>query len=191
MFYSLFILNLLLLFFSFLCDFVQLEMSVTKVPLSFRDWWDDFETPFRSHRLLDQEFGTGLRRDDLLSSLWSGTPSLLRSGYIRPWRTNDIKRQGSGSTLNVDNDKFQVILDVQQFTPSEITVKTSKEFVVVEGKHEEKADEHGYAFENSNAVKIHVNSIFYLSFSVSFHANSHVNTHCHVSFYHFIISELQ
>lgn len=121
--------------------FNQIEMSM--VPLSFRDWWDDFDRPFRSSRLLDQEFGTGLRRDDLLSSLWSGTPSLLRSGYIRPWRSNDLKRESSGSTLNVDSDKFQVILDVQQFTPNEITVKTTDKFVVVEGKHEEKADEHG------------------------------------------------
>lgn len=124
-----------------ICFFCNLEMSI--VPLSFRDWWEDFDRPFRSHRLIDQEFGTGLRRDDLLSSLWSGTPSLLRSGYIRPWRSNNLKREGSGSTLNVDNDKFQVILDVQQFTPNEITVKTTDKFVVVEGKHEEKADEHG------------------------------------------------
>lgn len=138
-------------------------MSV--VPLSFRDWWDDFDRPFRSSRLLDQDFGlgkfnaeiaerlqdrmnndspcAGLRRDDLLSSLWNPSPSVTRSGYIRPWRSNDLKRQGSGSTLNVDNDKFQVILDVQQFTPSEITVKTTDKFIVVEGKHEEKADEHG------------------------------------------------
>lgn len=118
-----------------------LDMSM--VPLSFRDWWDDFDRPFRSSRLLDQEFGTGLRRDDLLSSMWSGQPSLLRSGYIRPWRQNNLKRESSGSTLNVDSDKFQVILDVQQFTPNEITVKTTDKFVVVEGKHEEKADEHG------------------------------------------------
>jgi len=120
-------------------------MSV--VPLSFRDWWDDFsafDRPFRSSRLLDQEFGTGLRRDDLLSSFWNPTPSVLRSGYVRPWRSNNLKREESGSTLNVDNDKFQVILDVQQFTPNEITVKTTEKFVVVEGKHEEKADEHGY-----------------------------------------------
>lgn len=92
---------------------------------------------------MDQDFGIGLRRDDLLSSLWNPTPSLLRSGYVRPWRTNNLQRESSGSTLNVDNDKFQVILDVQQFTPNEITVKTTDKFVVVEGKHEEKADEHG------------------------------------------------
>lgn len=39
---------------------------------------------------------------------------------------------------------FQVILDVQQFTPNEITVKTTEKHIIVEGKHEEKADEHGY-----------------------------------------------
>ena len=38
----------------------------------------------------------------------------------------------------------QVVLDVQQFSPSEITVKTSDNTVIVEAKHEEKQDEHGY-----------------------------------------------
>lgn len=38
----------------------------------------------------------------------------------------------------------QVILDVQQFAPSEIVVKTVNNNVIVEGKHEEKQDEHGY-----------------------------------------------
>lgn len=35
-------------------------------------------------------------------------------------------------------------LDVQQFKPKEITVKTKDNFVIVEGKHEEQQDEHGY-----------------------------------------------
>jgi len=35
-------------------------------------------------------------------------------------------------------------LDVQQFKPDEITVKTVNNFVVVEGKHEERQDEHGF-----------------------------------------------
>lgn len=117
-------------------------MSV--VPLSFKDWWADWDSSLRSSRLLDQEFGTGLRRDDLLSSFWNPTPSVLRSGYVRPWRTNtSLQRQTSGSTLNVEDDKFQVILDVQQFSPNEITVKTTDKYIIVEGKHEEKADEHG------------------------------------------------
>lgn len=38
----------------------------------------------------------------------------------------------------------QVILDVQQFSPDEIVVKTVDNNVIVEAKHEEKKDEHGY-----------------------------------------------
>lgn len=37
-----------------------------------------------------------------------------------------------------------MILDVQQFSPDEISVKTVDNQVVVEAKHEEKQDEHGY-----------------------------------------------
>ncbi|KXJ78067.1 hypothetical protein RP20_CCG005665 [Aedes albopictus] len=116
------------------------------VPMMFRDWWDDFDSPLRSSRLLDQHFGTGLRADDLFSSLSTRTPTspLLRSGYYRPWRNTALTRQDSGSTLNLDKDKYQIILDVQQFTPEEITVKTTDKYVVVEGKHEEKQDEHGF-----------------------------------------------
>lgn len=33
---------------------------------------------------------------------------------------------------------------MQQFKPDEITVKTTDEHIIVEGKHEEKADEHGH-----------------------------------------------
>jgi crystallin alpha B len=39
---------------------------------------------------------------------------------------------------------FQVNLDVQQFKPSELTLKTVNDYVVVEGKHEERQDEHGF-----------------------------------------------
>lgn len=105
------------------------------VPLMFRDWWEDFDRPLR---LFDQNFGLGLRHDDLFH------PSLHRSsGYLRPWRL--LPRQDSGtSSVQVDKEKFQVILDVQQFTPGEITVKVVDNFVTVEGKHEEKQDEHGF-----------------------------------------------
>lgn len=35
-------------------------------------------------------------------------------------------------------------MDVQQFNPNEITVKTVDNCIIVEGKHDEKQDEHGY-----------------------------------------------
>ena len=41
-------------------------------------------------------------------------------------------------------DGFQICVDVQQFNPNEITVKTVDNFVVIEGKHEEREDEHGF-----------------------------------------------
>lgn len=37
-----------------------------------------------------------------------------------------------------------MILDVQQFTPNEITVKCTDKHIIVEGKHDERADEHGH-----------------------------------------------
>lgn len=44
-----------------------------------------------------------------------------------------------------DKDKYEVSVDVQQFAPEEIAVKTfGDNTIVVEGKHEERPDQHGY-----------------------------------------------
>lgn len=82
---------------------------MSSVPLTFRDWWIDDDMFFsRPSRLMDQQFGLGLRRDDLLNSLES-TLSSYRRPYIRPWRTaNALQKQDSGSTIQQDKDKFQV-----------------------------------------------------------------------------------
>ncbi len=106
------------------------------IPTMFRDWWDDFDRP---SRLMDQHFGMGLTRDDLLHTL--SVPSFR--GYFRPWR-NLMEQTGGVSKVQSDKDKFQVIIDVQQFRPEEITVKTVDNSIIVEAKHEEKKDEHGY-----------------------------------------------
>lgn len=81
------------------------------VPLLFRDWWDDDDFYHRPSRLLDQQFGLGLKRDDLLNSLSSMPRRSRLSNYIRPWATapTDLTRQDSGSTIQQDKDKFQVI----------------------------------------------------------------------------------
>lgn len=124
--------------------------KMSNVPMLFRDWWDEYDQEFdsfrrpRTSRLIDQHFGTALRRNDLLSSFANThIGSQPRSPYFRPWGAQ-LSRQDSGSTVNVEKDKFEIILDVQQFTPNEITVKTNDKFIVVEGKHEEKQDEHGF-----------------------------------------------
>ncbi|XP_011198115.2 heat shock protein 23 [Bactrocera dorsalis] len=44
----------------------------------------------------------------------------------------------------IGKDGFQASMDVQQFKPSELTVKVVDDHIVVEGKHEEREDDHGY-----------------------------------------------
>lgn len=48
-----------------------------------------------------------------------------------------------GSTIENQKSKFQITLDVQHFKPNELSVKVVNKEVVIEGKHEERLDEHG------------------------------------------------
>ncbi|XP_011298419.1 protein lethal(2)essential for life [Fopius arisanus] len=119
------------------------------VPLLFSNWWEDLDRP---HRLVDQDFGLGLEPEQLM------TPQMLQRylipremirprssvSYYRPWAELLRKPETGTSTVNADKNKFQVILDVQQFKPEEINVKVVDKCVVVEAKHEEKQDEHGW-----------------------------------------------
>ncbi|XP_052870462.1 protein lethal(2)essential for life-like [Anopheles cruzii] len=127
------------------------------VPIFFRNWWDDeWDRPLWNSRLLDQHFGRGVTADDLLAALTSVTADSNNrrlqhqhshpSGcYMRPWHSSCVaNNRDTGSTVNVTNDKFQINLDVQHFAPEEISVKYVDKSVIVEGKHEEKQDDHGY-----------------------------------------------
>ncbi|XP_013198566.1 protein lethal(2)essential for life-like [Amyelois transitella] len=97
----------------------------------------------RPRRVLDQHFGLGLTPDDLLTMV--GAPaSLVSREYYRPWRHLAAAARDVGSSIKADKDKFQINLDVQHFAPEEISVKTADGYIVVEGKHEEKKDQHGY-----------------------------------------------
>ena len=86
------------------------QMSV--VPLVFRDWWDDIDRPVS--RLLDQHFGTGLHRDDLISSLtglgFNRAPlrSIFGNTYYRPWRNMTRQNSSGSSTIQLENENFQV-----------------------------------------------------------------------------------
>lgn len=100
--------------------------------------------PRRPSRLLDQHFGLGMNFEDLLPPIAHSPFFLAPAHYMRPWRST-MSRKDHGSTVSFNDNKFEVSLDVQQFAPEEITVKASgKNTIVVEGKHEEKQDEHGY-----------------------------------------------
>lgn len=92
------------------------------------------------NRLMDQDFGLELTPDDLITSMMS--PWIFRD-YYRPWRYMEALTRDLGSTIKTEKDKFTINLDVQHFSPEEISVKTADGYVVIEAKHEEKKDEHG------------------------------------------------
>lgn len=100
-----------------------------------------FDYEVNRPRLLEQHFGLGLTPEDLLHA---AAGPLVSREYYRPWRHLAAAARDVGSSIKSDKDKFQVNLDVQQFAPEEISVKTADGYIVVEGKHEEKKDEHGY-----------------------------------------------
>lgn len=119
----------------------------------FRDWWDDhMDIPLRQSRILDQHFGSGISSDELLAAITSAAAAssaiqnqIRRPIYNRPWRNSSIiARQDIGSTIMDEKDRIQINLDVQQFAPNEISVKASANSIIIEGKHDEKQDEHGF-----------------------------------------------
>lgn len=97
----------------------------------------------RPRRIQDRLFGLDMSPEDFLTDVFD-RPVVRMRQYMRPWRNLNAAARDVGSTIKSDKDKFQVNLDVQHFDPEEISVKTSDGYVVVEGKHEERKDEHGY-----------------------------------------------
>ncbi|XP_060818272.1 protein lethal(2)essential for life-like [Bombus pascuorum] len=113
-------------------------------PLLFSDWWETLDRP---HRLLDQNFGLGLNPEQLTppSRVEIYIQPRKRNAYVRrPWSESIFFNDRGISTVQAHKDKFQVMLDVQQFEPNEIDVKVVEKFVIVSAKHEEKRDDHGW-----------------------------------------------
>jgi crystallin alpha B len=107
----------------------------------FNDWFDDLD---RIHRLVDQNFAQPLALTDLMIPSTYPRHLFDAAGLMQPLRASFDRMRSGFSEVTNDKDKFQIMLDVQQFKPEELTVKTAGNSVVVEGKHENKEDEHGY-----------------------------------------------
>uniref|UniRef100_A0A171B2D1 Alpha-crystallin a chain-like protein n=1 Tax=Triatoma infestans TaxID=30076 RepID=A0A171B2D1_TRIIF len=112
------------------------------LPLLINDLLEEYRKPTLED-LYDQHFGLGLLNDDILRprSVMMSVP--LRSGYLRPWR-NMAAGDSGVSAVQSDKNEFRVNLDVQQFKPEELKVKVVDDFLVVEGKHDERSDQHGF-----------------------------------------------
>ena len=106
----------------------------------FRNWWGDMD---RYHRELEDHFRKLSTKDDH----WQPPAMPSFNEFFRPWKNvmgqleHDV---GGSTTVDRSQSKFQVVVDVQQFAPEEITVRTDDKCITIEGKHEEKKDQHGY-----------------------------------------------
>lgn len=118
----------------------------------------DLERPFRR---MERDF---FRPDDFFgySPFQMATRDMFGSHFFKPWDSvfrsweNMMKPMEQlssamnqlalrdGSQITSDDEKFQVNVDVQHFAPEEVNVKVMDGHVVVQGKHEEKLDQHGY-----------------------------------------------
>lgn len=131
-------------------------------PLFRRDRnWDPFLDWAQPTRIFDQDFGMPLflEENDLnwvdwarrrLSSSWPGylqspnwAPSLGKQQTVC---RQGLQRQLSGgvSEVRAGPDSWKISLDVNHFTPEEITIKAKGGYLEISGKHEQRQDEHGF-----------------------------------------------
>lgn len=65
--------------------------------------------------------------------------------YYRPWKWyNQSASKEFSSTVENEKGNYKITLDVQHFRPNEINVKVVDNEIIVEGKHEERPDTHGF-----------------------------------------------
>lgn len=86
------------------------------------------------------DFGLGLYPRDVFS--WSDDFRDFERRAREVERRLDSEFAQLAPTIGKEG--FQACIDVHQFSPNEITVKTVDNSVIVEGKHEERPDEHGF-----------------------------------------------
>ncbi|XP_063981206.1 protein lethal(2)essential for life-like [Diachasmimorpha longicaudata] len=112
-------------------------------------WWEDLKQP---HTLRDQHFADGIHHGALHKvQRHLATPSSYLYHVARR-ADNPVSHQRNwvvgpahnAPAVTPNKEFYQASLDVPQFAPEEITVKVSGRSVNVEGKHDDKKDEHGW-----------------------------------------------
>ncbi|CAL1297285.1 unnamed protein product [Larinioides sclopetarius] len=89
---------------------------------------------------VDYRYGMGLVPSLLLDDYAS--PPRVHLNIVRPRRQTSVTSKSADSKK--DANQFKVMLNVKHFRPEEIEVKTVDNCIVIHGKHEEHADEHGF-----------------------------------------------
>ncbi|XP_035639107.1 heat shock protein beta-1-like [Oncorhynchus keta] len=135
-------------------------------PLFRRDVnWDPFrEWTQPSHMIMEKDFGLppfldpgdvswiDWARNTLASSSWPGykhyplfSPSTVLPAAVAPQTSARLQRQLSGgvSAIRTEHGSWRITLDVNHFSPEEISIKTKGGFLEIAGQHDEREDEHG------------------------------------------------
>ncbi|RVE63806.1 hypothetical protein OJAV_G00140130 [Oryzias javanicus] len=65
--------------------------------------------------------------------------------WIRPSFMRWVNWPENGHTeMRLEKDRYVIYLDVKHFSPDELSVNVSDEFITVHGKHEGRQDDHGF-----------------------------------------------
>nr|XP_029484125.1 heat shock protein beta-1-like [Oncorhynchus nerka] len=135
-------------------------------PLFRRDVnWDPFrEWTQPSHMIMEKDSGLSpfldpgdvswidWARNTLASSSWPGykhyplfSLSTVLPAAVAPQTSARLQRQLSGgvSAIRTEQGSWRFTLDVNHFSPEEISIKTKGGFLEIAGQHDEREDEHG------------------------------------------------
>ncbi|XP_014480954.1 PREDICTED: protein lethal(2)essential for life-like [Dinoponera quadriceps] len=107
----------------------------------YRDWWNEID---RYHRDIERHFERLTLYND---NVWRMPPFPSFRSFFRPWRSmlDDLDRDVAGmTTVEQNDDRYRVIVDVHQFAPEEVTVRTDDKYITIEAKHKDKPDRRGY-----------------------------------------------
>ncbi|XP_076025015.1 alpha-crystallin B chain-like [Genypterus blacodes] len=72
-------------------------------------------------------------------------PFPLSLPWMRPSFMRWFNWPSSGhSEMHVEKDRYIIYLDVKHFSPEDLSVTVSKDFIMVHAKHEDRQDDHGF-----------------------------------------------
>ncbi|KAF7644232.1 hypothetical protein LDENG_00225250 [Lucifuga dentata] len=72
-------------------------------------------------------------------------PLAMSSPWVRPSLMRWFNWPYNGhSEMRVEKDRYIIYLDVKHFSPEELSVTVSDDFITVHAKHEDKEDDHGF-----------------------------------------------
>ncbi|XP_060942545.1 alpha-crystallin A chain-like [Limanda limanda] len=76
-------------------------------------------------------------------------PRMWPFSWSLPWMRPSAMRwlnwpDNGHSEMRIEKDRFVIYLDVKHFSPDELSINISDEFITIHGKHEDRQDDHGF-----------------------------------------------